>query len=201
MNVSGRPLDPAVLDALRHWPDTGHAEPSAPVDLAVLLPFLNGLLDELPWWDRAWRVTRAGPAYPRGAGGTEPFVDVYVPGMVHSGVGQPLPFSARVRLDGDRLLSVQAKVGTTLIEPGHVEARQSQSQPHPFGAVLGRLMDIRQVTTMELAMRTGRARSTVTAVRHGGRPPTPDLVRRIARALDIPEADLAAIAGVEPDPL
>jgi hypothetical protein len=34
----------------------GGTAPS-PAILASLVPFFNELLDELPWWDRAWRVT------------------------------------------------------------------------------------------------------------------------------------------------
>lgn len=64
MDAAGRTLSPAVLKALTYWPGIVHAERPAPVDLAVLQPFFNELLGELPWWNNAWRVTRVEPAYP-----------------------------------------------------------------------------------------------------------------------------------------
>ena len=38
MNVAGRTLTPAVVEALTYWPSLVHAEEPKPVDLAVLPP-------------------------------------------------------------------------------------------------------------------------------------------------------------------
>jgi hypothetical protein len=70
-------------------------------------------------------------------------------------------------------------------------------EPRPFGDVLRRLTDNRGVWMKELAMQTGRAVSTINAARTGWHNPHPVLVREIARALGIPEADLTAMAGVD----
>ncbi len=45
--------------------------------------------------------------------------------------------------------------------------------------------------------RTRVPTNPIRAVQSGGHNPHPILVREIARALDLPEADLAAIAGVD----
>ncbi|MFF8413997.1 hypothetical protein [Streptomyces omiyaensis] len=34
------------------------------MDLTVLPPFLDGVLRELPWWNRDWRVGHVEPALP-----------------------------------------------------------------------------------------------------------------------------------------
>jgi hypothetical protein len=202
MNVAGRTLAPAVVEALTYWPRIVHAEEPKPVDLAVLLPFFNGLLGELPWWDGAWRVTHVDPAYPREFASdrdrnTNRFTEVSVPGTLGGGAGQTLPFYGSVRFEGDRLLRFQAKVGDAIVGPALSEA--GTHERHPFGAVLRKLMDNRGISVKELARRTSRAMSTIYAAQSGGRSPHPILVQEIARALDIPEADLVAIAGVDYD--
>ena len=202
MNVAGRTLTPAVREALTYWPGLVRTEESTSVDLAVLPPFFNGLLSELPWWDSAWRVTHVEPAYPREFArddGRERnrFTEVSVPGKLGGGAGQTLPFLGRVRFEGDRLLWFQAKIGGMIVGPALSEA--GTHEPHPFGAVLRKLMDNRGFSVKDVARRTYRAVSTIYAVQSGGRNPHPILVRDIARALYLPEADLIAIAGVEDD--
>jgi hypothetical protein len=131
----------------------------------------------------------------------------YWPAVLHAGRPDPpdlavdgdtdrtLPFFARVRFEGDRLLRFHAKVADTVVGPALAEA--GAPEPHPFGAVLHKLMDNRGVSVRDLAQRTGRAMSTIHSARAGGRNPHPVLVAEIARALGIPEADLAAVAGVD----
>jgi hypothetical protein len=46
-----------VKAALTSWPGILGGTAPSPAILASLVPFFNELLDELPWWDRAWRVT------------------------------------------------------------------------------------------------------------------------------------------------
>jgi hypothetical protein len=200
VDVAGRTLSPAVLKALTYWPGIVHAERPEPVDLAILPPFFNGLLGELPWWDATWRVTQVEPAYPREVASDHDrqknrFTEVSVPGTLGAAAGRVLPFFARVRFEGDRLLRFQAKIADMVIGPALTEA--GAPEPHPFGAVLRKLMDNRGVSVKELAEQTARARSTINAARTGWHNPHPVLVREIARALGIPEADLTAMAGVE----
>jgi hypothetical protein len=118
-----------------------------------------------------------------------------VPGRLTAGAGQALPFFARIRFEGYRLLQFQAKIADTVVGPALAKA--DAPEPHPFGAVLRKLMDNRGVSTKELARQTVRAMSTINAARTGWHNPHPVLVREIARALGIPEGDLAAIAGVD----
>ncbi|WP_433054275.1 hypothetical protein [Dactylosporangium sp. CS-033363] len=49
MKSDGRVLSPAVLAALTDWPSIGQHPERA--DLTPLIPFLNELLDDLPWWN------------------------------------------------------------------------------------------------------------------------------------------------------
>ncbi|MCW2144590.1 Helix-turn-helix domain-containing protein [Actinoplanes cyaneus] len=185
---------------MTYWPRLVHAEEPKPVDLAVLPHFFNGLLSELPWWDNIWRVTYVEPANPREFASDHDrqrsrFTEVSVPGILGGGAGQTLPFLGRVRFESDRLLRFQAKIGDMVVGPALSEA--GTHEPHPFGAVLRKLMDNRGVSVKDVARRTYRAMSTIYAAQSGGRNPHPILVREIAGALDIPEADLAAIAGVD----
>jgi hypothetical protein len=106
-----------------------------------------------------------------------------------------LPFFARVRFEGDRLLRFQAKIADVVVGPALAEA--GAPEPHAFGAVLRKLMDNHAVSVKELAVQTARAMSTINAARTGWHNPHPVLVREIARALGIPEEDLAAVAGVD----
>ncbi|GIH16634.1 helix-turn-helix domain-containing protein [Rugosimonospora africana] len=161
---------------------------------------LNDLLGELPWWNSTWRVTQVEPADPREVASDHDrqknrVTEVSVPGTLAGDAGQTLPFFARVRFEGNRLLRFQAKTADTVIGPALAEA--GAPEPHPFGAVLRKLMDNRGVSVRKLAMDTGRAMSTTNAARTGWHNPHPVLVREIARALGIPEADLAAVAGVD----
>ncbi|MEU4427844.1 helix-turn-helix transcriptional regulator [Actinoplanes sp. NPDC024001] len=200
MNVAGRTLTPVVLQALTYWPGIVHAKAPKPADLTVLPPFFNGLLSELPWWNTTWRVLDVEPAKPREFASDHDrqknrFIEVSVPGTLGDGAGQTLPFFARVRFEGDRLLRFQAKIADTVVGPALGEA--GSHEPHPFGAVLRKLMDNRGLSVKDVARRTYRAMSTIHAAQSGGRNPHPVLVREIAGALDIPEADLTAIAGVD----
>jgi hypothetical protein len=200
VDVAGRTLTPAVLKALTYWPGIMHLEKPEPVDLAVLPPFFNDLLGELPWWKTAWQVTQVEPARPCEFASDHDrrknrFTEVSVPGTLGGDAGRTLPFFARVRFEGDRLLRFQAKIAAMVVGPALAEA--GAPEPHPFGAVLRKLMDNRGVSVKELAIRTARAMSTINAARTGWRNPHPVLVQEIARALGIPEADLAAVAGVE----
>ncbi|OJF12090.1 hypothetical protein BG844_22615 [Couchioplanes caeruleus subsp. caeruleus] len=171
-----------------------------PVGLAVLPSFFNDLLGELPWWNGIWRVIHVEPAHPREIASDHDrqmnrCTEVSVPGTLSGDPGQTLPFFGRVRFQGDRLLRFQAKIADTVVGPALAEA--GTPEPHPFGAALRKLMDNRGVSVKDLAMRTARAMSTINAVQTGWHNPHPVLIREIARALDIPEADLAAIAGVD----
>jgi hypothetical protein len=112
-----RPMDPAGRP---------HVEPEVlapePVDTAVLPPSLNGMLWELPWWDRGWRVTHVEPAHPCEIAADEDrrlsrFTEVAVPGTVSRDAAETLPFSARVRWAGHRLVRFQAKIGDTVLGP------------------------------------------------------------------------------------
>ncbi|GIJ28454.1 hypothetical protein Vqi01_36160 [Micromonospora qiuiae] len=203
MNVAGRTLTPAVQKALTYWPGITHTQRPKPVDLAVLPPFFNDLLAELPWWNSNWQVTQVEAAYPREVASNHDrqknaFTEVSVPGTLGSRAGQTLPFLGRVRFEGSRLLRFQAKIADTIIGPALAKA--GAPEPHPFGAVLCKLMDNRGVSVKELALRTARAMSTINAARTGWHNPHPVLVGEIAGALGVPAADLAAIAGVDAPP-
>jgi len=198
VDVAERTLSPAVLKALTYWPGVVHAVEPAPADLAVLPPFFNDLLGELPWWNSRWRVTQVEPAHPREVASDHDrqknrFTEVSVPGTLGGDAGQALPFFARVRFQDDRLLRFQAKIAEMVVAPALAEA--GTPEPHPFGVVLRKLMDNRGVSVTELARQTARSMSTINAARTGWHNPHPVLVREIARALGIPEADLAAMAG------
>jgi hypothetical protein len=203
MDVAGRTLTPELQKALTYWPDIVHTKRPEPVDLAVLPPFFNHLLAELPWWNSAWQVTQVEPAYPREVASNDDrqknrFTEVSVPGTLGGSAGQTLPFFGRVRFEGNLLLRFHAKIADTIVGPALAEA--GAPEPHPFGAVLRKLMDSRGVSVKELALRTARAMSTIHAARTGWHNPHPVLVHEIARALSVPEEDLAAIAGVDNAP-
>ncbi|MEV2240442.1 hypothetical protein [Micromonospora sp. NPDC049891] len=200
MNVAGRTLSPAVQKALTYWPGIVHPKRPEPVDLAALPPFFNDLLAELPWWNSDWQVTQVEAASPREVASSHDrqknaFTEVSVPGTLVGRAAQTLPFVGRVRFEGNRLLRFQAKIADTTVGPALAKA--GAPEPHPFGAVLCKLMDSRGVSVKELAVRTVRAMSTINAARTGGHNPHPVLVGEIAGALGIPEADLAAIAGID----
>ncbi|XVV13762.1 helix-turn-helix domain-containing protein [Actinoplanes sp. CA-131856] len=173
----------------------GNADPS------VLVSFVDTLLDELPWWDRSWRVADVGePRSSSSSRGLPPgavqVVEVTVPGSLGRNADEVQPFSARLRLLGDRLLRWQMKAGDTVIGPALAPA--GESEPHPFGAVFRLLAEMRGLTIPQLARRTERAESTIRRLRAGGLVPERTLIEEVAHALDLPAADLAAIADLDP---
>jgi hypothetical protein len=201
MTRGDRGLSAGVVEALTYWPGVVHAEPPPPADLSVLPPFFDKLFGELPWWNRAWRVTEVGPAYPNAVPQSQPFkgaqfVEVTVPGSVGGDAAEGLPFSARVRFAERRLLRWQAKIGDVVIGPGLAPA--GEPEPHPFGRVFRGLMEARGLSAEQAAERSWRARSTINRLRKGNLIPNPALVADVARALDMSVADLAVIAGLEP---
>lgn len=200
MSSAERLLSPAVIEALTYWPGIVHAVAPTPVDLGVLPPLFNELLDEWPWWDRAWRVTRVEPARPREIAQDEPravsrFTEVTVPGTVSRDAGDTLPMSARVRFSDDQLIRFQAKIGDIVIGPGSAAA--GVPEPHPFGSVLATLMDLRGISVKEMAVRCARSMSTINMVRSGGWNPHQILVAELAEALEMSEKDLLTIAGLD----
>ncbi|MEV0842266.1 hypothetical protein AB0I55_22350 [Actinocatenispora sera] len=69
---------------------------------------------------------------------------------------------------------------------------------HRFADILQGLMDNRGLLPRAVSRASARAESTILQLLHGSLPPSPELVRDIAPVLQIPEADLLAIAGLEP---
>jgi hypothetical protein len=198
METTERTLSGPVLAALRFWP--GHSVDPDPVDLTVLRSFLDELFDRRPWWDRAWRVVEVRPGYPAAresdaARSSSPFSEVHLPGTIGRDTGETLPLSATVRFAGNRLLRFTAKVGDTVIGPA--ASPPGEPEPLPIGAVISTLMISRDVSIGELARRTGRAMSTINGAISGRRHPGRQLLVEIAAALDIPEADMLAIANLE----
>ncbi|MBU2669298.1 helix-turn-helix domain-containing protein [Actinoplanes bogorensis] len=198
MDNVDRVLSPAVVEALTFWPRLTQA---TGVDVSVLVPFFNELLGEWPFWDSRWRVTRAGHAYPYEIAKDEErsvsrFTEVSVPGEVGHDDGRALPWVARVRFTGDRLVRFEAKVGAAVIGPALTEP--GRPEPNPFGAVLTRLMEARGLTRHDMAVRCRRAQSTIVGVMRGASNPHRILLTEMAAALEMPEADLLAIAG-QPD--
>jgi hypothetical protein len=203
VSSADRRLTAAVTAALTYWPGVVHAEPPTPADLGVLPPLFDELLGEWPWWDRAWRVTRVEPAHPRQVAADDErafslFTEVTVPGTISRDGGDTLPFAARVRFRDDRLIRFEAKAGEVIIRPGLAAA--GEPEPHPFGAVLGRLMDLRGISRREMAERCFRSQSTIAMLRAGVWNPDRKLVAELAAALDLSEQDLLAIAGLDGPP-
>ncbi|MEV0719917.1 helix-turn-helix transcriptional regulator [Asanoa sp. NPDC050611] len=183
-----------MVEALRYWPGFRPVTAAA-VDISVLVPFLDARLGALPWWNPAWRVVEVRAASPCFTSTTENrVVEVSVPGKV-GGEGGSLPFSARVRFEGDRLLRFQAKIGDMVIGPAATVG--DTPEPDPFGAVVARLIDLRGLPASDVARRAGISMSTVRCLR-GGWTPDPVIVRRLAEALDMTADDLLAIARLEP---
>ncbi|GIG87073.1 helix-turn-helix domain-containing protein [Plantactinospora endophytica] len=200
MTFAGRTLSPAVVEALRYWPGVVHEVTPAPVDLAVLPPFFDELLAELPWWNRAWRITQVEPAYPRETPwneGRQGVVEVSVPGTASCGVADTLPFSARVRFEHDRMIRFQAKLGDVVVGPSI--AATGQPEPHPFGIVFSRLMDLRGISVREMARGSFRSYSTIRALRSGHFNPHRDVLAYVPEVLKMSAEDLAAIAGLDPE--
>jgi len=203
VSLADRPLNSAVIKALTCWPGIVGGNAPTPADLALLPPFFNELLDELPWWNRAWRVTQVEPAYPLEIAGNESrritrFTEVSVPGTVSCDGGEELPFFARVRFEDNRLTRFQAKIGDVILGPSSAAA--GKREPHPFGVVLVKLMNRRGISIREMARRCGRAESTIRGVCSGGRNPHRILVAELAEGLGMPEKDLLAIAGLDAHP-
>ncbi|MCR8945555.1 helix-turn-helix domain-containing protein [Streptomyces sp. OUCMDZ-4982] len=192
-----------MIAALTYWPDVirgGREYPPEPVDLTVLPPFLNGLLADLPWWNHDWRVGHVEPGVPLEIGSDHRghpagFTEVSVPGTVGPGDGESLPFVAKVGFAGDQLIRFQAKIADVVIGPAVAPA--GRPEPHPFGRLFTGLMDLRGIPVKRMAWQTERSRSTIWMLRDGMYNPDPPLVREIAEALGLSEADVRVIAGLD----
>ncbi|MCP9949146.1 helix-turn-helix domain-containing protein [Actinomadura madurae] len=133
----------------------------------------------------------------------------YWPGIIDRGQKNPpdpvdltvlLPFLTEMLQNPpwwnrDWLLGFHAKIGDVVLGPANAPA--GQPEPHPFGKVFTRLMDLREVSVEEMGRRTKRAMSTINRLRSGRLNPHPVLLKEIAMALDMSEADIRAIAGVD----
>ncbi|MEU2130629.1 hypothetical protein [Streptomyces sp. NPDC018352] len=67
MEVANRTLTVDVIAALTYWPGIirgGQENPPDPVDPTVLPPFFNEVLQDLPWWNRDWKVSHVEPGLP-----------------------------------------------------------------------------------------------------------------------------------------
>ncbi|MFJ2571992.1 helix-turn-helix domain-containing protein [Streptomyces halstedii] len=202
METANRALTADVIAALRYWPGViwgGQKDPPDPVDMAVLLPFFNQTLQDLPWWNRDWKVDRVQPGHPAETGDhrCDPavrFTEVSIPGTVASGNGESLPFVAKVGFAGDQLIRFQAKIGDVVIGPAVAPA--GRSEPHPFGRMLIWLMDQRGIPGRDMARAAGLSMSTIHILRRGH---NPNLLqaRLIAGILDMSEADVRVIAGLD----
>ncbi|WP_329172820.1 helix-turn-helix transcriptional regulator [Streptomyces sp. NBC_01477] len=202
METANRALTSDVIAALRYWPGViwvGQKNPPDPVDLTVLPPFFNEVLQALPWWNRDWKIDSVQAGLPAETGDhrCDPavrFTEVSIPGTVASGSSESLPFVAKVGFTGDRLIRFQAKIGDVVIGPAVAPA--GRSEPHPFGRMLTELMDLRGIPVGEMARAAGLSMSTIHMLR-GGRNPNLLQARLIARILDMSEADVRVIAGLD----
>ncbi|WP_432103095.1 helix-turn-helix domain-containing protein [Streptomyces sp. bgisy091] len=202
METADRVLTAEVIAALRYWPNTiwvGQKNPPDPVAMAVLPPFFNEVLQDLPWWNREWRVDRVQPGLPAETGDhrCDPavrFTEVSIPGTVASRNGEILPLVAKVGFTGERLIRFQAKIGDMVINPAVTPA--GRSEPHPFGRTLTGLMDLRAISVREMARATGLSMSTIHMLRRGHNPDLPH-ARLIAGSLNMSEADIKIIAGLD----
>lgn len=202
VGTANRVLTVNVIAALRYWPGViwaGQKHPPDPVDMTVLPPFFNEVLQDLPWWNRDWKIDRVQPGIPAETGDhrCDPavrFTEVSIPGTVTSGNGESLPFVAKVGFTGDRLIRFQAKIGDVVIGPAVAPA--GRSEPHPFGRVLTGLMDLRGIPVKDMARAAGLSMSTIHMLRRGH---NPNLLqaRLIAGILEMSEADLRVIAGLD----
>ncbi|MER7849789.1 XRE family transcriptional regulator [Kitasatospora sp. NPDC096077] len=203
MELANRTLTADVIAALRYWPGIiwgGQKNPPDPVDITVLPPFFNEVLQDLPWWNRDWRVDHVEPGKPletgRGRYGLlSTYVEVFVPGTVGSGGGESLPFVAKVGFAGERLVGFQAKIGDVVLGPATVPA--GRPEPHPFARLFTGLMDLRGISVKEMALATARSMSTIHMLRGGSTNPDPELVQEVAWALGMTEADVRVIAGLD----
>ncbi|GAA3507297.1 helix-turn-helix domain-containing protein [Streptomyces showdoensis] len=203
MDIADRTLTVDVIAALTYWPGIiwgGQENPPDPVDLTVLPPFFDEVLQELPWWNRDWRISHVEPGVPLEIGTghhghPSPFTEVSVPGAVGPAGGESLPFVAKVGFAGDRLIRFHAKVGEVVLAPAVTPA--GRLEPHPFARVLTGLMDLRGIPVRTMARETARSMSTIHMLRSGRHNPDPLLTREIARVLGMSEADVRVIAGLD----
>ncbi|MCX4756650.1 helix-turn-helix domain-containing protein [Kitasatospora purpeofusca] len=203
METANRTLTTDVIAALTYWPGiiwVGQKNPPDPVDVTVLPPFFNELLQELPWWNRDWRISDVEPGRPLEInsdhhGLPAAFTEVSVPGTAGSGSGETLPFVAKVGFAGDRLIRFQAKIGEVVLGPAAGPA--GQLEPHPFARVLTGLMELRGIPVQEMAVETARSPSTIHMLRNGKLNPKPLLAREIAKVLGMSEADMRVVAGLD----
>ncbi|MFD0144200.1 MULTISPECIES: helix-turn-helix domain-containing protein [unclassified Streptomyces] len=203
MEIANRTLTVDVIAALRYWPGViwgGQKNPPDPVDVTVLPPFFNEVLQDLPWWNRDWKVIHIEPGLPVEIGSDHhghpsEFIEVSVPGTVGSGGDERLPFVAKVGFAGDRLIRFQAKIGDVVLGPAVAPA--GRLEPHPFATVLTRLMNLRGIPVKAMARETARSMSTIHMLRNGSLNPDPSLTQEIAKVLDMCEADVRVIAGLE----
>ena len=112
-----------------------------------------------------------------------------------AGCDESLPFVATVGFAGDRLVRFQAKIGDVVLGPAVAPAGRPDA--HPAATVLGGLMDLRGIPVKVMARETGRSMSTIPMLRDGRHNPEPLLVREMARALGMSEADVRGIAGLD----
>jgi hypothetical protein len=203
MEIANRTLTVDVIAALRYWPGViwgGQKNPPDPVDLTVLPPFFNEVLQELPWWNRDWKVRDVEPGLPLEIesdhhGHPSRFTEVSVPGTVGSSSGESLPFVAKIGFAGDQLIRFQAKIGDVVLGPAVAPA--GRLEPHPFARVLTGLMDLRGLPVRAMARGTARSMSTIHMLRSGSHNPEPLLTQEIAKVLDMSEADIRVIAGLD----
>lgn len=203
MELANHKLTVHVIAALTYWPGViwvGQKNPPDPVDLSVLPPFFNEVLQGLPWWNRDWKVSDVKPGLPLEIesdhhGHPSKFTEVSLPGTVGSGGGESLPLVAKVGFAGDRLIRFQAKIGDVLLGPAVAPA--GQLEPHPFARIFTGLMDLRGIPVGVMARETGRSMSTINMLRNGRLNPKPLLTQQIAKVLGMSEADVRVIAGLD----
>ncbi|MFB6841192.1 multiprotein-bridging factor 1 family protein [Streptomyces sp. NPDC056361] len=203
MGIANRMLTVDVIAALTYWPGIiwgGQKNPPDPVDLAVLPPFFNEVLQDHPWWNRDWKVSHVEPGLPLEIGSDRHghpsrFTEVSVPGTVGSGGDESLPFVAKVGFTDDRLIRFQAKIDDVVLGPAVAPA--GRLEPHPFGRVLTGLMDLRGIPVKRMARETARSMSTIHMLRSGRHNPEPLLIQEIAKVLGMSEADIRVIAGLD----
>lgn len=202
MSPASRTLSADVIAALTYWPGSigpGRKLPPDPVDLTVLPSFFNDVLQDLPWWNRDWKVTQVEPCLPLEVASDHDrsntrFTEVSVPGTVGSNSGEILPFVAKVRFESNQLIRFQAKIGDIVVGPAHAPA--GRLEPHPFARVFTRLMDLRGIPVRDMATQTARSMSTIHMLRSGRLNPHQVLVKEIAAVLDMSQEDIEAIAGL-----
>jgi hypothetical protein len=184
-----RTLSSDEIKALTNWPRGVSVDRAEPVDFPVLLALFNELLGEFPWWNKGWQVTRVAPARPI-PNKDASFTEVFVTGEVGG-----LAFVGRVRFEGDQLIRFEAKVGDVVVCQGLAAA--GQLEPHPFGKVLDRLMELRGISGPQMAKECLLAMATITSLRAGFVTPNRTLVTKIAGVLGMPVEDLVAVAGLD----